>query len=231
MDVRWIPVKLKQRLNKLASNDYDNLECWQVIEAFNKGQLEWSRANLHGGNQYREGDEQSRRRIDDFQVLLKTETLRGTNRDIFYESESLPKDYFLFKRAYVYASTEECSHQRIRCNLLEEANADIFLDDPSVNPSFEWRETFCTLVGDKVRVYTSGKFVVESLELLYYKYPTPINLSGCKDINEIPGTDVDPVFKDDVVEVILDVAASIIAGDTQDINAFQITEQRTQKNN
>ena len=60
MDVRLIPIKIKERLNKLSSNDYDNLECWQFIEAFNKAQLDWSRANLHGGNQYREGDEQTR---------------------------------------------------------------------------------------------------------------------------------------------------------------------------
>ena len=31
-----LQIKLKQRLNKLSSNDYDNIECWQIIEAFNK---------------------------------------------------------------------------------------------------------------------------------------------------------------------------------------------------
>ena len=45
-----LQLKLKQRLNKLDSQDYDNIEPWQMIEAFNKAQLEWCRRNLHGNN-------------------------------------------------------------------------------------------------------------------------------------------------------------------------------------
>ena len=45
-----ITIKMKQRINKLDSQDYDNIECWQVVEAFNKAQVEWSRRQLHGIN-------------------------------------------------------------------------------------------------------------------------------------------------------------------------------------
>lgn len=65
-----IQIKFRQRLNKIASNDYDNIECWQIVEAFNKAQIEWCRRNLHGNNMFQEGDEMSKRRIDDLQVLL-----------------------------------------------------------------------------------------------------------------------------------------------------------------
>ena len=41
-----IQIKLRQRLNKLSSNDFDNLECWQIIEAFNKAALQWTRRQL-----------------------------------------------------------------------------------------------------------------------------------------------------------------------------------------
>ena len=57
-----LQIKLRQRLNKLSSNDFDNLECWQIIEAFNKAALQWCRRQLHGMNQYKEGDEGSQRR-------------------------------------------------------------------------------------------------------------------------------------------------------------------------
>ena len=33
-----ILLKVQERLNKLASNDYDNIQNWQIVEAFNKGQ-------------------------------------------------------------------------------------------------------------------------------------------------------------------------------------------------
>ena len=52
-----ITIKVKQRLNKLDSQDYDNITCWQIVESFNKAQVEWSRRQLHGVNVLKEGDE------------------------------------------------------------------------------------------------------------------------------------------------------------------------------
>ncbi|BCV01353.1 MAG: hypothetical protein CM15mV42_0290 [uncultured marine virus] len=75
MNIATLQLKLKQRLNKLDSQDYDNIEPWQMVEAFNKAQLEWCRRNLHGGNVYKEGDEASKRRIDDLQVLFNRAAL------------------------------------------------------------------------------------------------------------------------------------------------------------
>ena len=59
-----ILIKVKQRLNKLASNDYDNIETWQIIEAFDKGQVDWCRRNLHGLNIVKEGDYKMVLRVD-----------------------------------------------------------------------------------------------------------------------------------------------------------------------
>ena len=80
MDNNTIYLKIKQRLNKLASNDFDNIECWQVVEAFNKGQVDWCRRNLHGTNTKQEGDEQSKRRIDDLNILLIDYPISITDR-------------------------------------------------------------------------------------------------------------------------------------------------------
>ena len=70
MNNNTLLIKLKQRLNKLDSQDYDNIECWQFIEAFNKAQIEWCRRNLHGGNMYKEGDELSKRRMEHQQIHI-----------------------------------------------------------------------------------------------------------------------------------------------------------------
>ena len=80
-----LQIKFKQRLNKIASNDYDNIECWQIIEAFNKAQISWCRRQLHGTNTFREGDEASKRRIDDLQILLTTRVLSGN--DVAYDDK------------------------------------------------------------------------------------------------------------------------------------------------
>ena len=73
MENSTLIIKLKQRLNKLDSQDFDNIETWQFIEAFIKCQVEWCRRNLHGGNMYKEGDELSKKRIDDLQPFLIVE--------------------------------------------------------------------------------------------------------------------------------------------------------------
>lgn len=63
-------LKIQQRLNKLASQDYDNIECWQIVEAFNKAQIEWVRRQIMGRNLGQAGAEQTVRKIDDLQNLL-----------------------------------------------------------------------------------------------------------------------------------------------------------------
>ena len=93
-----ITVKMKQRLNKLDSQDYDNIECWQIVESFNKAQVEWTRRQLHGVNPVREGDEQSTRRIDDLQVLLNKALLGLDKYDNMFTAAELPGDYLQWKR-------------------------------------------------------------------------------------------------------------------------------------
>ena len=92
-----IQIKLRQRLNKLSSNDFDNLECWQIIEAFNKAQLQWCRRQLHGNNMYKEGDEGSQRRVDDLSLLLVETNLSGSENESYFESNGLPENYFEYK--------------------------------------------------------------------------------------------------------------------------------------
>ena len=85
MNNTTLQIKFKQRINKLASEDYDNLQCWEIIEAFNKAQLEWCRRQLRGSNLFKDGDEMSKRRVDDLQILLTTLGLTG--EDVEYNSD------------------------------------------------------------------------------------------------------------------------------------------------
>ena len=108
MENNTLLLKIKQRLNKLDSQDYDNIECWQFIEAFNKSQIEWCRRNLHGGNMYKEGDELSKRRIDDLQPLLIEYSLTGTVSDTYFEATNFPVDTYLEFKKVTTDATDEC---------------------------------------------------------------------------------------------------------------------------
>ena len=85
MNNTTLQIKFKTRLNKLASEDFDNIQCWEIVEAFNKAQLEWCRRQLRGSNPFKDGDEMSKRRVDDLQILLTTLALTGD--DVWYSDE------------------------------------------------------------------------------------------------------------------------------------------------
>ena len=111
MNNTTLQVKVKQRLNKIDSQDYDNIQSWEIAEAFNKAQIEWVRRQLAGTNMRQEGDEMSKRRIDDLEILLKRERLFGvdvnyngtfgyfesSNFGVIYDPE-LGGDYLEFKK-------------------------------------------------------------------------------------------------------------------------------------
>ena len=227
-----ITIKIKQRINKLDSQDYDNLECWQIVEAFNKAQVEWTRRQLHGSNQVREGDEQSTRRKDDLQALLITNTLTTADKEYYYKG-NIPQDYLQWKRVDVFAQKDCCDKRRMTVYLAEEGNLNQLLRDKAKQPSFEWAETFATLKNGEVNVYTNGEFDIEKIELTYYRQPVKIQIEGCVDpyTNTASPTNVECEFKDDIIEVIIDEAVSILAGDIESGNQFSRGTDTAERNN
>ena len=228
-----ILIKIRQRLNKLASNDYDNIIDWQIVEAFNKAQVEWCRRNLHGLNVKQEGDEQSTRRIDDLQVLLFTGALTSFKKDKYYESD-VPADYLQWKRLSAQAKSECCPKPRdLVIYLAEEANVDLLLRDNVRKPSFDWAETFATLENNRIQVYNNNEFDILNVKLTYYRQPTRIQILGTVDpYTGIASTaNVESELKDDLIELIIDETAKILAGDIESFNQMQRTSQAVENNN
>ena len=237
MNNTTIQLKIKERLNKLSSSDYDNIEGWQFIEAFNKGMTDWCRRNLLGTNMTRTGDEASKRRIDDLQILLTdTQPLPAVNRETYVEVGSgLPLDYFEWKRIEAYAKNDCCKDPRpLVIYLAEEANVPQLLRDYNKKPSFEWAETFATIKNNLVRIYTNGEFTVENNVILtYYRQPARIQIAGVQDpyTLQTPLVDVECEFKDDLAEIFCDEAAKIIAGDIENLTQMQRISSSIEQNN
>lgn len=225
-------IKLKQRINKLDSQDYDNIECWQAVEAFNKAQVEWCRRQLHGLNIVKEGDEQSTRRKDDLQILLSDNELSLTYKKDYFRGP-IPENYLQFKRVDVFACKDCCEDRRMTVYLSEEGNLNQLLRDKSKKPSFEWAETFVTLIGGQVHIYTNNDFDISQADLIYYRQPRKIQIQGCVDpyTNVESLTEVLSEFKDDIVEVIIDEAVSILAGDIESAVQYPRGTQTAERNN
>tara|TARA_R110000824_G_scaffold364275_1_gene552609 strand:+ start:858 stop:1559 length:702 start_codon:yes stop_codon:yes gene_type:complete len=233
MNNATIQIKIKERLNKLDSLDYDNLECWQIVEAFNKTQIEWCRRQLHGGNIYKEGDEMSKRRVDDLQILLRELLLTGVNTDTYFEAQNFPTNYLEFKRISIDATQECCPEPTaVTVYLAEEANVNLILRDPLKRPDFAWRETFCTMIDNNIRIYKTDFTVVDPI-LTYYKKPRNIEILNCIDpyTGVISVVDIISEFKDDIVELIVDETASMLAGDINEVNQAQRGSQGAERSN
>ena len=234
MNNATIQLKIKQRLNKLDSQDYDNLECWQIVEAFNKGQVNWCRRNLHGLNVKQEGDEGSKRRIDDLQILLTDQKMTFKKEDGYYLSEVLPENYMEWKRIDGAGESECCDGKRnMVVYLVQDANVPMLLRDNLKKPSYNWGETFCTLKGNKIRVYTNNEFTYETAFLTYYRQPRRIEIQGCVDpYTQLESTqNVECEFKDDIIELFVDEAVKILAGDIESINQMGIASKNVEENN
>lgn len=234
MNNNLLQIKVKERLNKLASFDYDNIECWQIAEAFNKAQLEWTRNQVHGNNQRKEGDESTKMLIDDLQVLLTSATLTATSKENgkYFLSGAIPANYLYFKRLSIKADTECCPGRNMVVYLAPAADVDNLLTDALKCPSVDWGETFAVMANNHFEMYADGKFTVSNVSLTYYRKPREISFTGC--INPSTGTvstNVECEFKDDIAELIIDEACAILAGDIELFNQYQRTKQNAQANN
>jgi hypothetical protein len=225
MNNTTLQLKIKQRLNKLASQDYDNLECWQIIEAFNKGQLQWVRRQIMGVNQKQEGAEQSTTKIGDLQRLLTEVDLTLTETPIYMESQSLPENFLHHNKIDAKVKKDCCpKSESMYVYLAEEANVPALIDNALTKPDYQWGETFGTYANNRVRIYTGGDFIIDEAVLMYYRSPAKIQIVGCVDPYSLVASTQEVIceFKEDIAELLVDEAAKVLAGDIESINQYQI---------
>ncbi len=117
--------------------------------------------------------------------------------------------------------------------LAEEDNRAQLLRDDLKKPSFEWGETFSTLISNKARIFTNNEFEIEKATLTYYRKPIQIQIEGCSDPYTLVTStvDVECEFKDDIVELIIDEAVAILAGDIEYGTQMQRGTQSAERSN
>lgn len=233
MNNNLVKIKIEQRLNKLSSSDFDNITCWQMAEAINKAQIELVRNQVHGNNLRREGDESTKVLIDDLQKILTFRNLTSSEFDDFYQTESLPSNYLHWKKISVKGKNSCCPDKSFRVRLAEVANEDELLNSELKKPNFKFAETFATISSNRIKIFTGGDFSLNSPRLDYYRKPVEIQFNNCININTgVKYTsDVELEFKDDFVELILDRAVSILAGDIESITQHQLNDKYLKENN
>ena len=215
-----IALKIKYRLNKVDTQDDENISVYNIVEAFNKAQLNIINRLYGKNNNYKTGIESSRKRVDDLKILLNPEPkiLSVSKKDGYYLSESLPNDYFHLVRVTCLASRKDCSKKEIFIYLQEESNLN----------NFEWGETIGTIVENNIKVFTLDKFEVSKLFLTYLRRPRAIDIPGYIKQDGSSSTQINPEMPNDIVEMCIDEAVRILSGDMQNQFSNQISQQNLQ---
>ncbi len=89
------------------------------------------------------------------------------------------------------------------------------------------------MMGNKIKVYTSDDFTIKNIKYTFYKYPVRIQILGCSDPYTLQTSteDVECQFPDDIIEVMVDAAASILAGDIESFNQYTRESNASEQNN
>ena len=116
--------------------------------------------------------------------------------------------------------------------LAEEANVELIYRDELKRPDFEWGETFCTLIGNTIRIYKKNFLIVDPV-LTYYRKPRLVEFKDILNPYTATTSTVDVIceFKDDIVELIIDETAALIAGDIENMIQMQREQQAAERNN
>lgn len=227
MTARDIITKIRKRLNKDDTDDFDNVSLFSAIEAYNKAQLNVINYFTKPLNQEQVGAEGTFRNIDRLSFLLnKTpRPLNMTKEGRYWFSEKFPTDYYKYRQSYSEATNGKCDKKVILHIPYEEANIELIMRNSNQNASFEWGEAPITVAESRLKIHTDNKFDVLKAYLTYYRYPRPIDIAGYIKADGTASTDVDSEFTDDMTELCIDEAVRILQGDIQNIAGVQISQQ------
>lgn len=209
MTIKEIYYKGLDKLNKLVSNNQQDVPFHIFVLNFNEAQLHWVK-NVFKTAEVNKTDIHNLQELLVLNKELQSPILK--NHVAFF---NVPNDYM----DYSSSSTviDECP-KLLENNLIESANAVDHLKNPDWQPSLQFEETIVTVAENKIAVYYNEEFTPKKVLLNYFKYPTKVNMKdGFKNFDGVLNLDINPIWQsDDIIEEILDLTVKQISGNYGD---------------
>lgn len=229
--------KIDQRLNKLSSNVHQQVPLEDKILALNEAQIALIKTKLDGYSVPNKlGMDASKKRYEDIENLIvdfsknNLSLKKGdTNLNQWnVELSELKPEYMFYADAYILANKGICKDRIVWINkdLVKHGDVQFFLNNDNYKPSFEFQETFNTISGGILSVYTDGTFTPTKLFLMYVRYPTKIDKKGYVDFKGKPSVDRDCELKEYLEDELLDKTVLNLAMYTENMSAVQSAAAR-----
>jgi hypothetical protein len=233
--------KIDQRLNKLSTNDHQQIQLEDKILALNEAQIKLIKQKVDGFSTVSGlGLDGFKKRYEDLQSLVVNYidgklSLSVKNKElnqwVAYIHNLVPK-YMFYVDSYILANKGRCKNRKIWINrdLAKHGDLQFILNNTHYKPSFEYQETFNFISSDEISVFTDGTFTPTEIYISYMRYPVYIDKEGYVKFDGTNSTNQDCELETYLEDELLDLTVQNLAMYTENQSAVQSAAMRIQTN-
>jgi hypothetical protein len=233
--------KIDQKLNKLSTNEHQQINLEDKILALNEAQIKLIKQKVDGTNTVNGlGLDAFKKRYEDLQSLVvnynhQPLSLVLKNAELnqwFTYLHTLTPKYMFYIDSYVLADKGRCTDRKIWINrdLAKHGDLQYCLNNTHYKPSFEYQETFNFLSSDEISIFTDGTFTPKDIYISYMRYPLYINKTGYVMLDGLNSFDQDCELELYLEDELLDLTVQNLAMYTENMSAVQTAQMRIQTN-
>jgi len=233
--------KIDQRLNKLSTNDHQQIQLEDKILALNEAQIKLIKQKVDGQSTVSGlGLDAFKKRYEDLQSLVVAYndgrlSLRMKNPELnqwVANIHLLDPKYMFYVDSYVIANKGRCKNRKIWINrdLAKHGDLQFILNNNHYKPSFEYQETFNFISSDEISVFTDGTFTPTDIYVSYMRYPVYIDKEGYIKFDGQPSVDQNCELETYLEDELLDLTVENLAMYTENQSAVQSAALRIQTN-
>lgn len=233
--------KIDQKLNKLSTNEHQQIQLEDKILALNEAQIKLIKQKVDGISIVSGmGFDAFKKRYEDLQRLVEhyndhplSLNLVDTKINQWAASiENLSPRYMFYVDSYIIATKGRCKDRMIWINkdLAKHGDLQFLLNNENYKPSFEYQETFNLLSSDEISIFTDGTFTPTKLYLSYIRYPEYIDKEGYVKFDGSDSTDNDCELEEYLEDELVDLTVQNLAMYTENASAVQSAQFRIQTN-
>jgi hypothetical protein len=233
--------KIDQRLNKLSTNDHQQIQLEDKILALNEAQIKLIKQKIDGfATVSGLGLDSFKKRYEDLQSLIEPYnhqpldlTIKNAELNQWYAGlHQLNPKYMFYIDSYILADKGRCKDRKIWINreLSKHGDLSLLVNNDHYKPSFEYQETFNFLSSDEISVFTDGTFTPSKVYISYMRYPVYIDKTGYIKFDGTPSVDQDCELETYLEDELLDLTVQNLAMYTENASAVQSSQLRIATN-
>lgn len=233
--------KIDQKLNKLSTNEHQQINLEDKILALNEAQIKLIKQKVDGLSTVSGlGLDAFKKRYEDLQSLIVPYNNQPLELEILNEElnqwkasiHELSPKYMFYIDSYILATKGRCKNRKVWINrdLAKHGDLSLLLNNDHYKPSFEYQETFNFLSSDEISIFTDGTFIPSKIYISYMRYPVYIDKVGYVRFDGTDSQDVDCELETYLEDELLDLTVQNLAMYTENQSAVQSATYRIQTN-